>query len=400
METHRWKKDGKKRGQVILFEDRDSMLIFKPRITTIRLMREFMEAIRISAVWDRSFFGNTVSDYTIAMVTFVVICYGLVLFKNVVVARLRRLAEKSATTFDDFLVGLVDQIGMPVYATVALYLATRSLTLNASLHKVILILLAAAVTYRGVRMLQMAISYGLEKIYLKGRETDPGSAATVRTMSAIANWSVVAGGVVFLLDNMGVNVSAVVAGLGIGGIAIALAAQSVLGDLFASFSIFLDKPFQPGDFIVVGDMMGTVEQIGIKTTRVRSLSGEQLVFSNADLTNSRIRNFKRMSERRVLFGFGIVYQTPPEKLKRIPGMVKEIIGGMDDVRLDRAHFKGFGESSLDFEVVYYVKSPDYNNYMDCHQRIHLALMERFLTEGVDFAYPTRTLLIENQQQKI
>lgn len=251
-------------------------------------------------------------------------------------------------------------------------------------------------TYRGVRMLQMAVSYGLEKIYLKGREADPGSVATVKTMSAITNWVIFAGGVVFLLDNMGVNVSAVVAGLGIGGIAVALAAQAVLGDLFASFSIFLDKPFQPGDFIIVGDLMGTVEQIGIKTTRVRSLSGEQLVFSNADLTSSRIRNFKQMFERRALFQFGVVYQTPLDKVKRIPDMVREIIGGIGETRLDRANFFKFGDSSLDFEVVYYVKKPDYNIYMNCQERINLALMERFQKEGIEFAYPTRTLYIEKQ----
>ncbi|MBI4180257.1 mechanosensitive ion channel family protein [bacterium] len=359
-------------------------------------MEVFIGTGRLADILKRGIFGNTVWDYAVALVTFLVIVYGLILFKDVVVARLKRLAEKSATTFDDFLVGLIGQIGAPVYVTVALYLSTRSLALNPTLHKVILILLVAAVTYRGVRMLQMAVSYGLEKIYLKGREADPGSVATVKTMSAITNWVIFAGGVVFLLDNMGVNVSAVVAGLGIGGIAVALAAQAVLGDLFASFSIFLDKPFQPGDFIIVGDLMGTVEQIGIKTTRVRSLSGEQLVFSNADLTSSRIRNFKQMFERRALFQFGVVYQTPLDKVKRIPDMVREIIGGIGETRLDRANFFKFGDSSLDFEVVYYVKKPDYNIYMNCQERINLALMERFQKEGIEFAYPTRTLYIEKQ----
>lgn len=359
-------------------------------------MSDIIDMRQIVNFMERPLFGNTVQDYAVAIVTFTVIYYGMLFFKNVGVARLKKLAEKSETTFDDFLVGLIGEIGTTVYLAVALYLATRSLTLNASLHKIILILLAAAVTYRAVRTLQRIIAYGLEKVYLKGRADDPGGAATVKTMSAIANTVVVAGGVVFLLDNMGVNVSAVVAGLGIGGIAVALAAQSVLGDLFASFSIFLDKPFQPGDVISVDNLSGTVEQIGIKTTRVRSHSGELLIFSNADLTKSRIRNFKRMPERRVALEFGVVYQTPLIKLKKIPDMVKEIIGSIADVRLDHAHFKSFGDSSLNFEVVYFITSPDPYLFMDRQQSVNLALMERFLMEGINFAYPTRSLIIEKQ----
>ncbi len=199
-----------------------------------------------------------------------------------------------------------------------------------------------------------------------------------------------------VLDNLGVNITTLVAGLGVGGIAIALAVQNILSDVFCSVAILVDKPFQVGDFIIVGDMMGTVEKIGIKTTRVRSLSGEQLVFSNADLVNSRIRNYKRMQERRVVFSFGVIYQTPADKLEHIPAMVKEIIESVDQARFDRTHFKQFGDSSLDFECVYYVLSRDYNLYMDIQQKINLELFTRFEKEGIEFAYPTRTLYISKE----
>jgi small-conductance mechanosensitive channel len=217
--------------------------------------------------------------------------------------------------------------------------------------------------------------------------------AVVSLMSFLGQvgvWSVV---VLLSLDNLGFDVTALVAGLGVGGIAVGLALQNVLQDTFASLSIILDKPFVVGDFIVVGDFPGTVERIGIKTTRVRALSGEQLVFGNSDLLSSRIRNYKKLQERRILFTFGVVYQTPAAQLEAIPGMVREIVEGLETVRFDRAHFKQYGASSLDFEVVYYVLQPEYEIYMDRQQAINLALFRRFKEEGIEFAYPTRTLYV-------
>jgi small-conductance mechanosensitive channel len=196
-----------------------------------------------------------------------------------------------------------------------------------------------------------------------------------------------------LLDNLGVNITTLIAGLGVGGIAVALAAQNVLGDLFSSLSIVLDKPFVVGDFIVVGDFLGSVEHVGLKTTRLRSLSGEQVVFSNTDLLNSRIRNYGRMFERRIVSSIGVTYQTPVAKLRRIPEIIREIVEEQDRVRFDRAHFQTFADSALTFEIVYYVLTPDYNYYMDVQQNINLALFERLAAEGVEFAYPTRTVFV-------
>jgi small-conductance mechanosensitive channel len=200
-------------------------------------------------------------------------------------------------------------------------------------------------------------------------------------------------GLVFLLDNLGFEISAVIAGLGIGGIAIALAAQAILGDLFSYFVIFFDRPFEIGDFIVIGDKKGNVEYIGIKTTRLRSLSGEQLVFSNTDLTNSRIQNFRRMERRRVVFKLGVVYETPGNQLAEIPVIVKEIIDEQPDVTFDRGHFASYGDFSLNFEFVYYVMSSDYNKYMDTQQAINLKIYQEFEKRGIVFAYPTQTLYL-------
>ncbi|HKK08681.1 MAG TPA: mechanosensitive ion channel family protein, partial [Gemmatimonadota bacterium] len=187
------------------------------------------------------------------------------------------------------------------------------------------------------------------------------------------------------------QIKTLLAGLGVGGIAVALAVQTILGDLFASLSIVLDKPFVIGDFLAVGEHTGTVEQIGIKTTRIRSLSGEQLVFSNADLLSSRIRNYGRMRERRAVFTVGVTYGTPPGTARRIPDLIREALAEHDEVRVDRCHFKAFGDSALIYETVYYVSDPAYNLYMDIQQEVNLELMRLFAEEGIEFAYPTRTV---------
>lgn len=189
--------------------------------------------------------------------------------------------------------------------------------------------------------------------------------------------------------------TALVAGLGVGGIAVALAAQNILGDLFASLTIVFDKPFLIGDFIIVGEHLGTVEHIGLKTTRLRSLTGEQLVFSNTDLLNSRIRNFKRMQERRIVFTIGVSYGTPYHAIAAIPGIIRNIVEDTAQVRFDRAHFKEYGTYSLNFEVVYWVLSPEFALYMDIQQQINLEIFRRFEEEGIQFALPMQNLYLRN-----
>jgi small-conductance mechanosensitive channel len=225
---------------------------------------------------------------------------------------------------------------------------------------------------------------------------DPaGSTMTINAIELIAKiaiWSIV---LLLALDNIGFQVTALIASLGIGGIAIGLAVQNILGDLFASLSIALDKPFVIGDFINVGEFSGTVEYIGLKSTRLRSLSGEQVVFSNSDLLSSRIRNFKRMARRRILFTFGVTYDTPPDKLAVVPNIVKEILAEQENATYDRAHFKEFGDFSLNFEVVYMMEVPDYNSYMDTQQKVNIELFKRLSEENIGFAYPTQTVYVKN-----
>ena len=194
-----------------------------------------------------------------------------------------------------------------------------------------------------------------------------------------------------VLSNLGYNVTTLVAGLGIGGLAIAFALQKVLEDIFSSVSIYFDKPFEIGDFIIVGEQMGVVKKIGIKSTRIQALQGEEIVISNRELTSVRIQNFKRMEKRRVAFSFGVLYSTSNAKLKKAIEMVKKIVEKAEHADLDRVHFKAFGSSSLDFEVVYYLKSRDYNVYMDTQQEINFAIKEAFEKEKIEFAYPTQTI---------
>jgi len=212
-----------------------------------------------------------------------------------------------------------------------------------------------------------------------------GSIGIIRFVARLAVWAMV---LLLTLDNLGVDITALVAGLGIGGIAVALALQNVLGDLLASLSIALDQPFVIGDFVVVGEHMGTVEYIGIKSTRLRSLDGEQIVISNADLLGARVHNYGRMYERRASFKLGIVYETPRGKIEAVPGIIRRAIEAQPKTRFDRAHFAAYGDFSLNFEAVYYVLEPDYGVFMDIQQAINLQILDEFTREGIEFAYPT------------
>jgi small-conductance mechanosensitive channel len=203
-----------------------------------------------------------------------------------------------------------------------------------------------------------------------------------------------------VLDNLGVNITTLVASLGIGGIAVALAVQNILGDLFASLSIVLDKPFVVGDFIIVDKYLGTVEYVGLKTTRLRSLGGEQLVFSNADLLKSRLQNMTRMNRRRVAFTVTVTYDTPTAILRRVPAMLTEIVKAQEPVTFDRAHFSGMAASSLNFDVVYWVETADFNRHMDILQEIYLQIMDRFAAEGIEFAFPTQTLHVHDARAAV
>ena len=340
----------------------------------------------------QTFLHNRILDYLICLSVFLIGIIVIQIFKRFLLKRLREWAKRTATTIDDFLIRMIEKELLPLFYFGAFYVSIQGLTLNPALEKGINVLGLILLTIFGVRFLLAIIVYGLENYWVK-KEKDvakkQGLKGILMTVKVIA-WGLA---IIILLDNFGIKVSALIAGLGIGGVAIALAAQSILGDLFSYFSIFFDRPFEIGDFIIVGDLLGTVEHIGIKTTRVRSLGGEQLVFSNTDLTNSRVRNYKRMDRRRVVFRLGVTYETGLRELKEIPVVITNIIKGINDTVFDRAHFFSYGDFSLVFEVVYYVIGSDYNKYMDVQQEINLKIKEEFEKHGIEFAYPTQTLYL-------
>lgn len=338
------------------------------------------------------YFGNTLIDYFICFGIFLGTVIALLVFKRIVLSRLKKWSQKTKTTIDDFIVRIFDKNIMPLLYFGAFYISIQNLTLPQNITGAINVVGVAIMTVMAIRLLISAITYALDVFWIKP-EQNVARERSLKGMLSVIKIIVWGIGIVFLLDNLGFKISAVIAGLGIGGIAVALAAQAVLGDLFSFFSILFDRPFEVGDFIIIGDYLGAVEHIGIKTTRIRSLGGEQLIFSNTDLTNSRVRNYKRMAERRVVFKLGVTYQTAQAQMAKIPGYIKEIITNTPDTRFDRAHFFSYGDFSLLIEIVYYVLSPDYNIYMDKQQDINLRIMKKFEEEKLEFAYPTQTLYV-------
>ncbi|MBK8164785.1 MAG: mechanosensitive ion channel family protein [bacterium] len=342
--------------------------------------------------------GNTLKAWLVAIAIAAALTVVAKVVVLVVIRRLRKLAARTSTGVDDLILEVLEGTKLPLLSVLALYAGVAGLELPAKVGAWLgTIAVFAGLFQIGIwidRLVQLLLAGQQERI-----PAEDGSRVTsMRAAGFIARVVLFSVITLMALDNIpGLDVTTLIAGLGIGGIAVALALQNVLSDLLASLSITIDKPFVIGDFIVLDTFAGTVEKIGLKTTRIRSLSGEQLIISNNDLLASRIRNFKRMDERRVAFGLGVVYQTPAALLEAIPAMVKGIIESIAGTRFDRAHFKSFGASSLDFEVVYFILSPDYPAFMDAQQAINLEIFRRFEAEGIGFAYPTQTLYVQNAE---
>jgi len=340
----------------------------------------------------REYYHNRIWDY---LVCAAIIIGGVLIVKiveAVVVRRLKGWAETTPTTLDVFAVDRIQKNAIPLAYVGIAEAGLRVLTLTPSVAKIIDtagIVLAGLI---GILFSLALVRYGFQE-YMRKQGEDASRDRALKGIMSLINAVVWVVGSIFLLDNLGFKISAVVAGLGIGGIAVALAAQTVLGDLFAYFTILFDRPFEIGDFIIVGDHMGVIERLGIKTTRISSLSGEQIVVSNKDLTDSRVRNYKRMAKRRVVFHLGVTYQTPAERLREIPGIVRGIFGEIEGATLDRVHFSSYGDFSLTYEIVYYVDGNDYTKYMDIQQRANLRIYEEFEKARIEFAYPTQTLYL-------
>ncbi|MFA9439060.1 mechanosensitive ion channel family protein [Uliginosibacterium sp. sgz301328] len=338
---------------------------------------------------------NAAEQLLVALGVTLVLYLVLTGVRGILAGRLQAWADRTSRRWDDIFATLVRAThGVSIFA-ISLLIGLRSLDMPDNAGTLVERAMVLVLLLQVGRWGSAAVAAWLDHRLTHGEASQDGK--TVMNLGIVAFglrlllWVVL---VLMILDNLGVNITALVASLGIGGVAVALAVQNILGDLFASLSIALDKPFVVGDFIIVDDMMGTVKHIGMKTTRIQSLFGEELIFSNADLLKSRIRNYKAMQQRRVVFNFSVAFSTPVDKLRRITEAVREAINQHGDrVRVDRVHFQAIGSGGLAFEVVYYVMSGDYNQYMDIQQDINFSIIERFAAEHIEFAFPTQTLHI-------
>jgi small-conductance mechanosensitive channel len=338
--------------------------------------------------------GNTPQAYGIALVAFGAALAILYIVKNVGIARMKAMAEKTETDLDDFAVTLVEKIRWFEYQLAAFYVATRYLQRTPAFEKALKLLILLVFTYRAITMAQDMLSYWIGKLTAKRDLSQEAKASIANSMQVIMRALVWIAAVLFVLENMGVNISAVLTGLGIGGVAVALAAQAILGDIFNFFVILLDKPFHVGDFVVNDALAGTIEHIGLKSTRIRSLSGELVVVSNSKLLGKELKNYKKMQRRRVALTVSVTYETPLEKLKLLPSLIKDILTGLEKATFDHCNLSAMASSSIDFETVYYVESPDYNFHMQLQERFWQAVIEKCGQNGIDFPYPTQTLYIK------
>jgi small-conductance mechanosensitive channel len=342
---------------------------------------------------DSTYLGNTVLDWLIAAGVMVGVAGILRVLVGWVLVGLGRWAERTHSQIDDLVIELGQRTRRILYFAVGLYAGSRPLSLpplvRDGFEKFVIVV---AMVQVGI-WASTAVSAGIRLFQRRKYGGDAAVTTTFKMLDVIARLAIWVVVLLLVLDNVGVNVTALITGLGIGGIAIALAVQSILSDLFASLSIIFDRPFVPGDFIVLDAYKGTVQSIGMKTTQIQSATGEQIIVSNADLVSSRIRNYGRMKDRRGDFRIGVTYQTPRQKVEAIPGMIREAVEAQDNTRFDRSHFSEFGTFSLNFDTVYYMTVPDYKAFMDTQQAINLELMHRFEREGIQFAYPTQQIYV-------
>lgn len=335
---------------------------------------------------EQSLYGNTLDVWLKAAFIFLVWLTVLPLARRLVSRRLHALRREQSPAALELVLALLGRTTRVFTVAVATYLALQVLDLPQRVDRVldgaILVVFWLQVALWGGTAVQFAIDQRQKD---GGIDAGTSSLAIVRFVGTVLVWTIA---VLMLLANLGVNITALVTGLGIGGVAVALALQTVLSDLFASLSIALDKPFKVGDALVVDDIIGTVERIGIKSTRIRSVGGEQVVISNAQLLAARVRNFGQAEERRVFCTIALTYETPAGKLRRIPAIVEGIVRSLPDCRYERCHFSRFGTYSLDFEVSFYSTRPDFLPLMELQQEFNLRLIEAFAAAGVEFAYPT------------
>lgn len=327
-----------------------------------------------------------------AILAFVATYIVLRIFRGRILAAIKKMAKLTKTNMDDLMIEVVEKIPWSFYILLSVYTSLNFIQVGAFVKSVVGYAIIFVGVYYGIKLCYIVIDFSKDRIIKRRKEVyGEEDVSVINLLANIVKYLMWVIGLLLILANAGIDITALVAGMGVGGLAIALAAQTVLEDVFASFSIYFDKPYKIGDFIVIGSDLGVVERIGIKTTRLGTLQGEELVISNKEMTSTRVHNFGKMPHRRVSFAFGVTYDTPIETLEQIPKKVGEIVKRQNPVRFDRAHFKKFGDFSLDFEVAYYIDTPDYMKYMDIQQAINFDIMKAFKQMHVEFAFPTQTI---------
>ena len=338
---------------------------------------------------DYVFWGNEIGDYVLSFLVLISLLICLRIFRKIALKRVTSVIKK--VSLGRSLISILESIKLPFYLFVSFWISLNVLNVDERISKVLNSVLIIWASYYLIIALQILIDYLLKKRIIKDPESKESFIMIGKAIKFVI-WLTV---FLMVISSLGINITSIVAGLGIGGIAIAFALQNVLSDLFSSFSIQFDKPFAAGDLILVGEHMGTVERIGIKTTRLRSIQGEEIIISNKELTTVRVQNFRKIERRRNAFKFGVVYETPNEKLKKIDEIIAEIIKDEELADFDRVFFIGFRDYSLEFEAVYFVLSGDYKEFLRTHESILLKIKERFEKEGIVMAFPTQTLYIKN-----
>ncbi len=347
---------------------------------------------------ETTYYGNTVQAYIIGAAVALAVFVVATSIRAFALGKLRKLARETSTRIDDLAIHLVEQTKHWVILMLSLYAGTLALEIAPDQAAVIRVVAVACFAFQVGRWASSAITFLLREFReRKEAEGDTSSLGAIMLVAVVARMTVWILVLLLILDNLGLDVTALVAGLGIGGLAVALAVRNILSDLFSSVSIMLDKPFEVGDFIIVGDLMGTVEHIGIRSSRLRAPSGEQLVFGNEDLISSRIRNMKRMADRRAVMNLRISYGTSTEQLREAPEIVRSVIEAKESVRFDRCHLKALGESAVDLEAVFYMTDPAYALFMDTQQRINLEVLDAFAQKGIHIAYPTQTVYVQDER---
>ncbi len=353
---------------------------------------EIFETLLLGDLWNTVIMCNTVGEIVIAIATFFGVLLGIRIFRTVVFRRLEKITEKTETDIDDQLLRMLENISKIFFWFMAFYITFKMLKTDGRFQAVLDGIFLVLVIFEAIKIAQSLINYA----FMKSGRRDETILNGVRLVAKIVLWSI---GLLLILSNLGFDISTLAASLGIGGIAIALAAQNILGDLFASFTIYFDKTFKIGDYVVIGSVAdgenkGTVQHIGLKSTRIKTLQGEELIVNNKLLTESRIQNFKKMKRRRVDIEFGIEYGTPTSKMKKIPEIIAKIVDKEKMADYGRTHFYEFGAFSLNYKLMFYMTTGEYTDYLDTRQSISLAMKEAFEAEGISMAFPTQTLIMK------